>query len=37
MNLAPRETHLKALLIEVLHHVGDKVFGSLEVRGINAS
>ena len=32
-----REAHLKALLIEVPHHVGDEVFGSLEVWGINAS
>lgn len=32
-----REAHLKALLIEVPHHVGDEVFGSLEVWRINAS
>lgn len=37
VHLAPREAHLKALLIDLPHHVGDEVFGSLEVWGINAS
>lgn len=36
-SLPLREAYLKALLIEVLHHVGDEVFGSLEVWGVNAS
>lgn len=37
MHLATREAHLEALLIDLPHHVGDEVFGSLEVWGINAS
>ena len=37
VNPALREAHLKALLIKVLHHVVDEVFGFLEVWGINAS
>lgn len=34
---ALKEAHLKTLLIEVLHHVEDEVFGPLEVLGLNAS